>query len=49
VEGRLVVFYDYQCDLGDGWEDAQVHRDPEAVRRKAFEMGANLVRYAFEY
>jgi hypothetical protein len=47
VEGRLVAFYDYQTDLGDGWEDPQVHRDPEAVRRKALEMGANLVRYAF--
>ena len=33
-------------DLGDGWEDYQVHRDPEAVRQAALQMGANLIRYA---
>lgn len=45
-EGRLVCFYDNECDLGDGWEDYQVHRDPEEVRVKALQMGANLVQYA---
>ena len=45
-EGRLVCFYDNECDLGDGWEDYQVHRDPEEVRLKALQMGANLVQYA---
>lgn len=43
-EGRLVCFYDYECDLGDGWEDPEVHRDPEELRRKALEMGANILR-----
>ena len=47
VENRLVVFYDYECDLGDGWEDANVHKDSEAARTKAFQMGANLLQYAF--
>ena len=47
-EGRLVCFYTYECDLGDGWEDAAVHGDPEIVRQKALQMGANLVQYAFE-
>ena len=47
-EDRLVVFYTYECDLGDGWEDPEVHNDPPAVRRKALEMGANIVRFAFE-
>lgn len=47
VENRLVVFYDYECDLGDGWEDANVHQDSEAARTKAFQMGANLLQYAF--
>jgi hypothetical protein len=47
-EGRLVCFYTYQCDLGDGWEDAEVHNDPEEVREKALKMGANIVKYAFE-
>ena len=47
VENRLVVFYDFECDLGDGWEDSNVHKDSEAARTKAFQMGANLLQYAF--
>jgi hypothetical protein len=47
VENRLVVFYDFECDLGDGWEDSNVHKDSEASRTKAFQMGANLMQYAF--
>lgn len=46
-EGRLVCFYSYESDLGDGWEDQEVHKDPEEVRIKALKMGANLVQYAF--
>lgn len=46
-EGRLVVFYTYECDLGDGWEDPEVHNDPPEIRRMALQMGANLVRHAF--
>jgi hypothetical protein len=46
-EGRLVVFYSYECDLGDGWEDPEVHHDSEATRLKALQMGANLLNYAF--
>ena len=46
-EGRLVCFYDFECDLGDGWEDAAVHNDSEEARRKALQMGANLVQYVF--
>lgn len=46
-EGRLVCFYDFECDLGDGWEDADVHGDSEANRTKALQMGANIVRFAF--
>jgi hypothetical protein len=44
--GRLVCFYDYECDLGDGWEDTEVHQDSQATRLKALQMGANIVRYA---
>ncbi len=47
-EGRLVVFYTYECDLGDGWEDQEVHKDPQEVRLKALKMGANIVEYAFK-
>ena len=47
-EGRLVSFYTYECDLGDGWEDAEVHNDPEEVRRSALQMGANIVQFAFQ-
>ena len=45
-EGRLLCFYDTECDLGDGWEDYQVHRDPESVRLLALQMGANLMQFA---
>lgn len=47
VEDRLVVYYTYECDLGDGWEDSEVHDDPQELRRKALEMGANIVQFAF--
>ncbi|MEL6639379.1 MAG: DUF4159 domain-containing protein [Bacteroidota bacterium] len=47
-EGRLVCFYSFECDLGDGWEDQSVHKDPEEVRLQALKMGANLIRYAFQ-
>ncbi|MFN5218567.1 MAG: DUF4159 domain-containing protein [Sphingomonadales bacterium] len=47
-KGRLVCFYDYECDLGNGWEDAEVHNDPEPIRQKALQMGANILRYAFD-
>ncbi|HIE46045.1 MAG TPA: DUF4159 domain-containing protein [Flavobacteriaceae bacterium] len=46
-EGRLVCFYDYQCDLSDGWEDQEAHNDPENIREKALKMGANLIQYVF--
>ena len=46
-EGRLVCFYDYECDLGDGWEDTSVHNDSEATRLKALQMGANIIQYVF--
>ena len=46
-EGRLVCFYDFECDLGDGWEDEEVHNDSADNRRKALQMGANIIRYAF--
>ena len=47
-EDRLVVYYSFQCDLGDGWEDAAVHNDPPEVRAAALRMGANVIQYAFE-
>ncbi|MEZ4962664.1 MAG: DUF4159 domain-containing protein [Saprospiraceae bacterium] len=47
-EGRLVCFYSYECDLGDGWEDQEVHKDPEEKRRQALMMGANLVEFVFQ-
>ena len=46
-KGRLVCFYDYECDLGDGWEDADVHNDSEEARIKALEMGANILSFTF--
>jgi hypothetical protein len=44
-DGRLVVFYSYESDLGDGWEDPDVHDDPAEVREQALRMGVNLVLY----
>jgi hypothetical protein len=46
-EGRLVCFYTYECDLGDGWEDQAVHKDSEETRLKALQMGADIVQYVF--
>lgn len=46
-KGRLVCFYDYECDLGDGWESAEVHNDSETARTNALRMGANIISYAF--
>lgn len=46
LDGRLAVFYSYQSDLGDGWEDPDVHDDTEEVREAALRMGINLVTYA---
>ena len=48
VEGRLVLIYTYESDLGDGWEDQEVHNDSDEVRTKALKMGANIIKYAFE-
>jgi len=45
-EGQLICFYTYESDLGDGWEDQEVHNDSEATRTKALKMGANIVQYA---
>ncbi|MCZ6916873.1 MAG: DUF4159 domain-containing protein [Gemmatimonadetes bacterium] len=46
IGDRLAVFYSYQTDLGDGWEDADVHDDPAEVRELAFQMGVNLFAYS---
>jgi hypothetical protein len=46
-EGRLVLFYSFECDLGNGWEDQRIHNDPEAKRQEALKMGANLISYCF--
>lgn len=46
LDGRLVVYYSYQSDLGDGWEDPDVHNDPPEVREAALRMGVNLYVYA---
>jgi hypothetical protein len=48
VDNRLVVFYSYECDLGDGWESYAVHKDPESVRLLALQMGSNIISYVFD-
>ncbi len=47
-KNRLVLLFTFESDLGDGWEDPEVHNDPADAREKALKMGANIVKYAFE-
>jgi hypothetical protein len=47
-EGRLLLLFTFESDLGDGWEDPSVHNDPKEIRDKALQMGANIVSYAFK-
>jgi len=42
-----VCFYSYECDLGNGWEDSNIHHDPEELRQQALKMGANIIAYCF--
>jgi hypothetical protein len=49
IDGRLAVYYSYQSDLGDGWEDFEVHRDPPEKHEAALRMGVNLFAYATGY
>jgi hypothetical protein len=49
VEDRLVLLYTFETDLGDGWENPEVHNDPQEVRKKALQMGANMIKYVFEH
>lgn len=47
-DGRLLLLFTYESDLGNGWENPEVHNDPEEVRLKALQMGANILKYVFE-
>ena len=46
-KGRVVCFYTYECDITDGWEDPEVHHDPEAKRQEALRMGADILQFVF--
>jgi hypothetical protein len=46
-DGKLVVYYSYETDLGNGWEDPRIHNDPEEIRQQALQMGANIISYCF--
>ena len=48
MEDRLVLHYTFETDLGDGWENPEVHNDPQETRLKALQMGANIIKYVFE-
>jgi hypothetical protein len=47
IEERMVCLYTYETDLGDGWEDEDVHNDPPDLREKALKMGANIISFVF--
>lgn len=49
IKNRLVLLYTFECDLGDGWEDAEVNNDPIELRQKALKMGANIIHYIFNH
>ena len=44
-DNRILVYYTYECDLGDGWEDQEVHNNSSATRQEALQMGANIVEF----
>ena len=46
-KGKLICFYDFECDLGDGWESQEIHNDSQEARINALKMGANIISYAF--
>lgn len=46
-KGRLVCLYSYDSDIGDGWEDPEVHNDGPEKRQQALQMGANIIQYIF--
>lgn len=46
-EGKLVCFYSYESDLGNGWEDQSIYNDPDQLRQQALQMGANIIAYVF--
>ena len=46
-QGRMVCFYSYECDLGNGWEDQSIYNDPESIRQEALKAGANILSFAF--
>ena len=47
IADRIVLLYTFECDLGDGWEDQEVHNDPREIREKSLKMGANILNYVF--
>lgn len=49
IDNRLVLLFTYESDLGNGWENQEIHNDPESVRLKALRMGANIIKYVFEH
>ena len=49
IDNKLVLLYTFQSDLGDGWEDIEVHNDPISIREKALKMGANILYHVFNH
>ena len=43
---RMIMLYTYESDLGDGWEDANVHHDPLPIREASLKMGVNIIYFA---
>lgn len=46
-DGRLVCFYSFESDLGNGWEDQTIYNNPESIRQESLKAGANIISFAF--
>jgi hypothetical protein len=46
-EGRMLIYYTYSSDIGDGMEDLHIHNDGEILHEAALKMGINIVYWFF--
>lgn len=47
-QGRLIVYYAFSSNIGDGMEDEEVYHDGERLHRLALNMGVNIIAWFFD-
>lgn len=47
-QDRLVLVYTFESNISDGWESAEVHKNPDELRQQSLRMGANILQFAFQ-